>query len=648
VAVPTYYWPGWQATANGQPLTLRAAPGLGWITFDLPPGTHTVKLWLGRSPLRAVTEVVSVLALLVPLGIFFYRKGFPKLNVPVRAVVMGVSVIGAGWFALRVPHAAPSTFPLNADYNNLAYFHQDAVRFGKDVELLAVNCSAEKVEAGEAFIINTSWRLDRSVTATFTLRSHAAWVGGAEGTLAIAPVLIDSAQTNASVIMTVPINTPPGLYFITVELHDKQAVYPALTSTGQERSLVHLAPILVTQRAVPVELRQPLADYGAFDVQEASAVQNGNRVQLNLLWHARTEVPLNYSLALRVRDLDGHELSGADTQPNYGFYPTAFWSVGELIPDTLSVPRPEGLPPGTYAVSLTPYNPATLAALATLELTATLHSPLPPVEIRWPLTADLGLAEVEIPEQVSQGEALTLSIRWTTVGTLNQNYRARWTLTNATGTYTQTTPLAPGSMPRDWGSNLTYLARTPLSIPNDFAPGVYAVSVQLVDEANVAVGNPGNLGSVEVLGRTRTFTLPPLQTQVGAVFDEQIALAGYNAEQSAAELKLKFVFQAIAQPRGDYKYFVHLFNPLTEAIPAQIDTVPRAFTYPTTQWVQDEVVVEDLTLNLSAVPPGTYRLAVGWYNPNVSGLPRLPARSTEGQPLEFDRVILPLEVEITP
>jgi len=655
LAVPKYFWPGWQATANGQPLTVRAAPGLGWITFDLPPGAYTVELWLGRTPLRAATEAVSLLALLVPLSIYFYRKGFPKINVSGRAVVIGTLVIVASWIWL--PFLLPTTRsvppPLNADYNNLAYFHRDVVRFGEEMELLAVNYSAEEVEAGAPFVIETTWRLDRSVTATFTLRSHAAWVGGAEGALATAPVFIDPTQTSASFIkalvtMTVPANTPPGLYFITVALNDKQAVYPALTATGQERGLIHLAPILVTQRAVPVELRQPLAGFGAFDVQAASAEQNAARVQLNLLWHTQSQAPMNYKLALRVRDLLGNELSGADTQPNYGFYPTVFWQAGELIPDTLTVPRPEGLPPGTYTISFTPYNPETLAALGTLEVTATLHSPLPPAEIRWPLINELGLAEVEIPPQAAQGSNLPVTAHWVTVGALSQNFRARWTLTSAADSYTEILSLAPGSVPCEWGSNLAYFGRAQLSIPNDLAAGTYALSVQLVNELGQLVGSVENVGSVEVLGRAREFTLPPLQTPMGATFDEQIVLAGYNAEQTATELKLQLAFQALTAPRGDYKYFVHLFDPLTENIPAQMDTVPRAFTYPTSLWVKDEVVVEDVMLALSAAPPGAYRLAVGWYNPNAEGLPRLPARSAEGQPLDFDRVILPLEITIAP
>lgn len=649
VAVPTYYWPGWQATANGQPLTVRAAPGLGWLTFDLPPGTYTMELWLGRTPLRAAAEIFSALALLVPLAFFFHRHRFSLSHFPTRSLVISsLAIAGIGFVILRFTPNVSRSAPLNADYNKLAYFHHDVVRFGNSMILKTVNYSAEEIEAGALLVIQTTWQLDRSVTATFTLRSHAAWVGGADGALVTAPVFIDSTQTSAVITITVPANTPPGLYFITVALHDKQSEYPALTATGQERGLIHLAPILVTQRAVPVELRQPLADFGAFDVQAASAKQNANRVQLNLLWHAQSQAPMNYKLAVRVRDWLGNELSGADTQPNYGFYPTVFWQAGELIPDTLTVPRPEGLPPGTYTISLTPYNPETLAALGTLEVTATLHSPLPPVEIRWPLINDLGLAEVEVPPQAAQGITLPITAHWVTLGPLSQNFRARWTLTSAAGSHTEILSLSPGSLPREWGSNLAYFGRAQLSIPNDLAAGMYNLSIQLVDEQDTLVGNMENVGQVEVLGRARTFTLPPLQTTVSATFDEQIMLAGYNAEQTAVELKLQLAFQALTTPRGDYKYFVHLFDPLTENIPVQIDTVPRAFTYPTSLWVKDEVVVEDLMLNLSAVPPGTYRLAVGWYNPNAEGLPRLPALDAKGQPLDFDRVILPLEITITP
>ena len=47
-------------------------------------------------------------------------------------------------------------------------------------------------------------------------------------------------------------------------------------------------------------------------------------------------------------------------------------------------------------------------------------------------------------------------------------------------------------------------------------------------------------------------------------------------------------------------------------IAAQWDGVPVDWTRPTTGWVADEYIA---TSHAFALPPGEYRLAVGWYRP---------------------------------
>ncbi|MCS6911322.1 MAG: hypothetical protein NZM11_12270, partial [Anaerolineales bacterium] len=149
-----------------------------------------------------------------------------------------------------------------------------------------------------------------------------------------------------------------------------------------------------------------------------------------------------------------------------------------------------------------------------------------------------------------------------------------------------------------------------------------------------------------VTGRAREFAVPPVQTPVGATFDGQFRLIGYDFAQTEAEVRLALVWQALAQPRGDYKYFVHLFDPATGSIATQFDAVPRNFTYPTTRWVKAEVVTEAVTLSLGDVPPGRYQIAVGWYDPNLPDLPRLPAFDAQGQSLADGRVVLPVDVKV--
>ena len=71
---------------------------------------------------------------------------------------------------------------------------------------------------------------------------------------------------------------------------------------------------------------------------------------------------------------------------------------------------------------------------------------------------------------------------------------------------------------------------------------------------------------------------------------------------------------------------------------------PAGDSYPTGQWQPGEVVADALTFDLSALPPGEYRVAVGFYAP-TEGLPRLPA--TDGSGLLPDgRFILPVKVVV--
>ena len=83
VAFPTLAFPGWVAEVEtillggygvdeGNRTILAPQPvgvvdGSGWMTVGLPPGEHLVRLTLGRSGVRAVSEGVSLVALLVLL-----------------------------------------------------------------------------------------------------------------------------------------------------------------------------------------------------------------------------------------------------------------------------------------------------------------------------------------------------------------------------------------------------------------------------------------------------------------------------------------------------------------------------------------------------------------------------------------------------
>ena len=69
----TAWFPGWDARVDGQ--SVSAGPGIpsGLITFQVPPGEHTVQVSFGRTGLEKVAVGISITCLL--LAIAFYGIG---------------------------------------------------------------------------------------------------------------------------------------------------------------------------------------------------------------------------------------------------------------------------------------------------------------------------------------------------------------------------------------------------------------------------------------------------------------------------------------------------------------------------------------------------------------------------------------------
>ncbi len=73
----TYWYPGWQGTANGEEVSLRSEGPDALITLDLPAGEHDVSIRFGNTPLRTAAAVVSaVSAILIALMLLLNRLAY--------------------------------------------------------------------------------------------------------------------------------------------------------------------------------------------------------------------------------------------------------------------------------------------------------------------------------------------------------------------------------------------------------------------------------------------------------------------------------------------------------------------------------------------------------------------------------------------
>lgn len=82
----TYTYPGWQVSLNGQPIQYRPEPPYGLITVDVPAGEHILDLRMGSTPSRTLGTIISGLALLAVIALYFWHElhhwSAPDLEAP--------------------------------------------------------------------------------------------------------------------------------------------------------------------------------------------------------------------------------------------------------------------------------------------------------------------------------------------------------------------------------------------------------------------------------------------------------------------------------------------------------------------------------------------------------------------------------------
>ncbi len=194
-----------------------------------------------------------------------------------------------------------------------------------------------------------------------------------------------------------------------------------------------------------------------------------------------------------------------------------------------------------------------------------------------------------------------------------------------------------------------------IKVPARTQPGKYTVEIGMVNGMNQdrldvldAQGKPVDsrviVGTVKVAPR-KPIAYNPSHVQ-NANFGGQVMLTGYDLQRTDAPgvFRVSLYWQSLAEMPRDEHLFVHVLDG-SDKIVAQADHEPQNGNYPTSIWDVGENVRDDFTIVLPGdIPPGNYRVQVGWYDLETGT--RL-ARTDATNPLETDAVILSSPLEVT-
>jgi hypothetical protein len=346
--------------------------------------------------------------------------------------------------------------------------------------------------------------------------------------------------------------------------------------------------------------------------------------------------------------------------------PTSQWPVSEVTIETFELPVALCTPPGSYRVLARVHPHDRWAGLPLFgpegeplgyDLELSDHVTILPSErqvapdelrlaerIETQVADDLLLVGHDLPEvQVRPGDRVRFSIYWEPTAAVPSDTGLELTLSQGGQTMAQNRYVLLGNHPApdQWARGNTLRGQYELAVPSDVVTGDYDLTAQVL-RGNQPSGAPVLLRQMRIEGRERTMELPALQQPLGAVFGDQVALAGYDLtmpEEPGGAISLVIHWQAMQTMATPWTVFVHVLGE-GETIWGQADGQPLAGTYPMTAWLPGEVVSDAYPLTpKEGAPDGTYRLAIGLYD-GLTGL-RLTVTTIGQAEVSGDRVLLP-------
>ncbi len=379
-----------------------------------------------------------------------------------------------------------------------------------------------------------------------------------------------------------------------------------------------------------------------FDLSDAQA-RPGEPVEIALYWTLLGEsASEGYSSNAAVLDAAGQVIYQMQTyQP--GGVSSVNWQPGLYVRDVLTLPIPPGTPPGDYTIVVGLYSHelgrnldvvnaagqpvGVTAPLTTISVTAPRH-PLRAADVQAevmvgrPLIPALTLiGSTAPPAEAEVGQTYPVAWFWGAAAAPDADYEVRVLWLDPAGRVageSRRVPPVTGWPTSAWRPGDLWRGVHTLHVPGSLEAGVYDVAVVLVDATGQAVGERAVLGRVTVSTPPRRYHLPEMQARSDAVWANGIGLAGYDLSAGAAapggSLTLTLYWQPAGVVQQSLTVFVHLVDANGELV-AQRDQTPGGGARPTLGWAPGEVIADIYELAIGArVPPGEYRLRVGWYN----------------------------------
>lgn len=373
---------------------------------------------------------------------------------------------------------------------------------------------------------------------------------------------------------------------------------------------------------------------------------------LRLFWQALQQTPDDYNVAIRIVDENGTFWGKVDRRPAGLNYPTMRWQPNEIVAGDYVAELLPGTPAGDYYATVTLFTKQNETGLDVLApngaplgksvqvgpikiLPAQKQPQLIDLKIQHSLSTPLApftLLGYQIgAEKSSTGDSIPLTLFWRADEKPLDDYTFQIQFGDA---LSAPQPLANAAYPTSqWNAGEIARGQYKIQIPPDGS--AWNGNLQLVLRDSQSNARVTDLQQPFVVEKTdRNFDAPTPQVKQDANFNNVVALLGYDL--SAKEIKagdpltVTLYWKATGKMEKPYTVFVQLLGAAPPPV-AQKDSQPLNGARPTQTWVEGEFFTDPYTLEIKPdVPPGQYKIFIGWYDASDPTFARLQVIDANG------------------
>jgi hypothetical protein len=397
VVLNVSYFPGWKGWLNDQPVEIAPSEPEGMISVQVPPGEHNLRISFESTPIRAISDVVSAVSLVISIVIavwaFRPRQKLVLVRPSRRELAVRGGLIAAALLLVPIGSArfyqsylvpsgaqAPIKFTLG-DVATLTGY--DLFRAGSPLK------RGELLDPGTNLSLNLYWRpepgqAERAARTEAFVRltniDEQNWWFATE--TAREPVGSDG-DYRTTIPVQIPEGLAPGVYQLDVGALSQgrnigvrnMELVELLPTQGS----IRLGPLYVTeggsttanlrypakalfadkigiegfQLARGLSDRQPVPEPVPLAAESGTpAIAAGDTLQVDVAWRALTSSPGIYHMSASLVDEHGFTWAVRESEPVDRMAPTWTWIEGQLIRDQLRMAVPAETPPGKYRLAM--------------------------------------------------------------------------------------------------------------------------------------------------------------------------------------------------------------------------------------------------------------------------------------------------------